>query len=1107
MPFLSVQREQDKENRKRLQRLFEYLQSRCYAGPGQINSTYSSGAVVPTERIVNDTVTNYLMDNLDAYVYPNLVYALLLQTDNENDKNLQLLRNRTWLQHRAELRDLKHSMVTLESQIAAARQTNNQSLLQGLQRAKDLSNNRLARLTTGQDGYPHLTRLLKATANADDYVPPIKSAKNQRFLEDWRASLLLHIQSMCATLDNYEIVKGTGEARSQERVNFVNSAWTDACYRQNSDEDRHGVLPDDNDSVDLDVFRGIGRLVTMEDDSATTEDALEPIRNLFMAFPDCFTYERFDLTNAGRIPRPISDPHGRKSNQLIVLKIEKPIVVQRTNAVIQPGAYRLDRTIFLTIKNGNRTVAVRSNYCETDTGKLRFAERHYANANFSGKEKVLRTYYAGTANMFFAVPRAANADEKPKSVLLGYWIGGLWKTSHLNYSTAEIRYNQNTGSLPKCQTLHGELSTNYILLDEREVDPEYGLPEHTIVTIEPNERTGKYRSDAKYAVVENGLSVEYLCAAQPGKRCPYGLPPSTAPFDKHESVGAFLFFYALVYYSKHNLSSLNLYVRVWDYEVNRWAFRVASGSIANYYNTQFGLNFVPFAKQVDEKDEPWKDRSEASAEIEKEIGWNYMRKKYANVFEQSERGELTLDALLQNYAEFCNFFTLLLAVTDKNKIVHLSKVSDLPLFQSNYYALDSGEDERTLTNGRMFRHYPHLAELEMRIVNHYLRTLKRMKTNRKKEDQWDTFNREEASYKSPTEDFDYAPSEASLQRMVAKVRPETIEKEIIEPDRLRKSYSLLDDAIDEVGANDCNPIALQEYKKAQTRVASSRSVRQSVDKGRQCSDWNGWKWSKNSCAHDSLLIAMLAPEPYNPLRDDLLTPKSSDSEAVRDVRQHMADAWAQVRKPGKSTTCWNLRSALARIDEQERSLYVGGQFVYADNVANSLFKHFVAERAVFCFEKNSQIETLVRRPFFEIFVSLEETFEEKLVEYFSKDSRGKRFVIDNSTTAFNYFWATREQSHQPFPERVIIPTVRECDLIGGKIGKSSQLTMRLNSAVLYTGNHFECVFRCNNEWYHYNDLGRGIGEQAKIKLVGSFDQMHEKHVSNAVQFYYVKEMI
>lgn len=766
--------------------LIQSLRKRCYRSNGR----QFVGA--------NDVAVRYVMDGNEQYLYPNvLLAASLFQEKNVNTDSLY--------PQRADQRDDVEQLASLSlvslgalaqiasdmrAQMDAAEARGDVNTARFIEKSILSAQNMLL---LASDRFPHLTSLLPALDSRgsqplpllpaiknDDRDEPSVAYRDVHYASVWRDNLLSQIQSMCAYMGNYEIVKGTNAARSAARRNFDSIAdWQDACHRRDqlyNSRDADEIYAQREQVVDdIDqnrhVLSGVGRLVRRKwteneargvggrrwDRSQEYEmDDADEISRLFLAFPGCFLYKRFPvdtrLRNAPLYP-------GVERNRAVFVSVDKPTLIERTNEVLPAGYYRLDRTIFLTLQDTNgRTIAVRSDYREAD-GRLRYAERHYSEPNFADPDAApARIYHAGNASLFMALQRDSDRH------LLGFWLGCMAKNANIGQPEYAIQYNSRVGKLPDCRVRCAGAAVERIVIDEVPRRMLYSrgrtLPPHRVVRLVLS--TDSRYGDAKYGEIRNGLLVDFFCAAQPGPRCPPSLPHAAADFEPVAGVGLFLFFYALVYYSKYSPASLNLYVRRWSTRDASSSQIFAESTIAHYYNKHFGLQFVP-TKSALRGGNHLHDKSQVRAQIAKEIGLDYMRQEYAETF---RRPPLPLDALLDKHPEFCHFYTLLRDAQASDGTVDLRKLTEAPLFRSDFNWPPDEREEATMaqdnpeievSHGRMFRFYPHLAELEMRVVEQFLGFVDRLEKTRQLEPE--TASRLRSRYQSTL-----VPDNDALQR-------------------------------------------------------------------------------------------------------------------------------------------------------------------------------------------------------------------------------------------------------------------------------------------------------------------------------------------------------
>lgn len=723
--------------------LLKTLQNRCYPKGG-------AGG--------NDIAVRYVMDGNDAYLYPAVLKTTSLFVEAE-DKSLGAL-------SLTALNSLSKLAAGLQDEYRAALRRND---LVGAQRIKKSIEGAQETLTKAAYHFVPFSSFVPAL---DFSSVASASALQQRgllqrdekivydeidFMGMWRDNLLVKIQKMCEDLGDFSIVKGTNDPQSSVRRDFSLAAdWGNVCYRRDAlygqmeegetattkEEERKrraylesGQVLDDIDE-NIHVLQGYGRIVYNRAPQKQREQAV--YRNLFLAYPGCFTFEYFDvelppladristaapLLNALLSGLPLYE--NRPTNETVFVILDLPTRLERTNQIFFPGIYRLDRTIFLTLKHDlNRTVAVRSDFRQHG-GELVYAEHVYFRANFDPQQQTERkrtagkTYYAGNANLFMAV----SADKRttsvrandPKRHLLGFVVCCLAKSAYVGERVEAIEYNDKVGSLKGCGIRYEKDAIDQILVQRVLRNDFFGIPEHQVVVVETKNSDTK---DIFYDEVRNGLVVDYLCAAQPGLKCPPSLGFTDAPYDPPPSPGFFLLGYALVYYAKYSPTSLTLYTRRWTYK----GVLYAEATIANYYNKSFGLQFVP---EQTKRAEFLSTTQKVKRRIGTELGLDgLLRTKTPEWFEQQR----TLAETLNEDPDMCHFFTLLADAVDDKGLVDWDRVSASPLFDSTFYTpYRTVANRKVASDGRMFRFYPSLAELEMRLVQQFLKLVARQK--------------------------------------------------------------------------------------------------------------------------------------------------------------------------------------------------------------------------------------------------------------------------------------------------------------------------------------------------------------------------------------------
>ena len=276
----------------------------------------------------------------------------------------------------------------------------------------------------------------------------------------------------------------------------------------------------------------------------------------------------------------------------------------------------------------------------------------------------------------------------------------------------------------------GENKGSEIVIEERKTDDGQVYSLARVVRTQGTQAATQEKDD-----VRDGLSVEFLCGARRGARCPPMLPAPPEERRQHHGVGFFLMSYALAYYSRYRPTSVSLYTRRWcsrpangGKKQATTSAAYADGSIVHYYQKHFGLQFVPQKTQLlDTKDAVTKA-------IVREIGLQYLQSEYPDHFSSSS---VNRDELLNEAPEFCHIYNLLAAVSKQG--ISLSTITtasgNSSMFDSNYqWSEEAAETAKAPppqnsvlveSIGFMFRHYPHLVELNMRLLEQFSALVKR----------------------------------------------------------------------------------------------------------------------------------------------------------------------------------------------------------------------------------------------------------------------------------------------------------------------------------------------------------------------------------------------
>lgn len=731
----------------------------------------------------NGTVARYAMDSAEDRLYPNVIYNALIEAADfaasplsaDDDSGTVALQDQLMRQLN------RYATAALQAQQIMLRQlyADQQSLeAQGLHAEAQAVETTLARIRLlymlQVRRFPQLALRVPVLDDAAALgLPPLMrgSAATQTYDAEpesvLRHNLLARIQSVCNEIGKFRIVKGTNDVGSRVREQFNSKQhWHHACYRldrtPSKDRDNDPELVVDELATNVDVLTGEGRFVTLDPAVYQTPlEFVELMKQLFLAFPGCFTFQRFDSSvnepfeqYVRRLPGN-SDSRAPVGDRRVFVSLPLPVLVARTNQVLPAGVYRLDRTNFLTLSSNQRTVAVRSAFRERD-GRLRFAEYVLDRPRFEASwreqhepQNVAAVHYAGNANLFVAVP-STTSGERPR--LLAFWVGLLGSSmSLLSPSTATVhnimqRSSDDSAADDVCHIrTFFDVRTKIEVSDEQapifDADGNEIVPQHNIVAVRNRfAENADNDEEAATGTISRALFTDFLCAAQPGAQSCHqsNRNAKVSPLDPRPSVAFLLLTYVLAYYSKYRPEAVFLYTRMWRPKEDRRRdpLLFASGHVAQFYNRALGLQFVPFRYIAEESATPMATAADVAAAIRREIGLDYLLQRpspYADLTcEQWLRGPsgVTWQQLREHDSDFCNLLLMLLdARAPPSDVVDLERLTQSPLLRSRYYqqylTVDMEREYRSADNrasdGMMFRFYPHIAELHERLEQEYAR--------------------------------------------------------------------------------------------------------------------------------------------------------------------------------------------------------------------------------------------------------------------------------------------------------------------------------------------------------------------------------------------------
>lgn len=446
----------------------------------------------------------------------------------------------------------------------------------------------------------------------------------------------------------------------------------------------HGADPEyvdirDSDVIDdaednISVFRGVGRFVYANqkaDDNRRANDDL--CTQLFLAHPGCFTVRNFySLDTVKRIVNALITVviDGKEEKRKpIVVEIAQRKFIQRFNLFLLPGYYVLGRTNFLTLKDGTRTVAVRSGQCGAD-GRFIFADYYFTKPtvlSVESRASACRYEPAGTTDIFFAM----HGDE-----LAGFLVCGLTRFAHM-FDRHPVRIFKTTGGQAVAVNGpgHYEVCEGTAIVDGQDV-----------CTVDLVDTAAPDTQD----LYRNGVAIEFLGGAAPkGQRS--------------RSTSALLLIYGLVYYHIHKPASVSIYARRWDEDGHEYVM----AHVAQFYHNAVDAQLVTPGS-------PTVTRQQQYLAALAETGLMRFWQKYANGLTQCQ-----LKYTAEEWRILCegsdvpsrHFYSLMKASADERGLVDIAKMFALSLVTASPYVYkdptenNNDDDDKTHSHGLMFAEY------------------------------------------------------------------------------------------------------------------------------------------------------------------------------------------------------------------------------------------------------------------------------------------------------------------------------------------------------------------------------------------------------------------
>lgn len=561
---------------------------------------------------------------------------------------------------------------------------------------------------------------------------PLNYASEVRMQKDLKERIGVHTH----LLGNYKIYDG---CQAKWRQDISKEDWERVCYQRDlffgSNDQTYQefeVVLDDLDE-NVDVFRGQGRCVY---DLPGNEVYAETLTHLFMAFPNCFTWTYFSKEERARqtFQATFYDVRAQMMRPYFIVTLTEPLHVRRLNLIYRPGLYRLERTIFLTLKHSHvRTQAICSAYCHEngtpvywDTVYKQPVWAHLA-AN-AREDQISKEQPAGTARMYLA----AKIDANDEPELLGFWVGSYSCRAYMfTINNIYVDCNQHLNQVEGARVARTVGARYRLRFDENvslpnidgTVTSAYLEPVCNDATIDDKHRACIFDADD----VHSGVTVEYLCAAS----------PKNLTRDSPRAVAFYLFMYAIVDMYFTNIKSLTLWARRWasrttfcaktkgNLRAGQMDHHYTSASVAHFYNKQFGMELLPH-QFIGPGAWPLDSRDRVQSSLLVATGLMYIWQRWSTLLQVCHL-KYRPDEMVMILPELHNFYNAMMDARNRSGYVDFDALFNLPLYvdSNNFCWKHDDVDEQSedcswrenhiVGNGYMFRYYPTLEEMGERI--------------------------------------------------------------------------------------------------------------------------------------------------------------------------------------------------------------------------------------------------------------------------------------------------------------------------------------------------------------------------------------------------------
>lgn len=560
---------------------------------------------------------------------------------------------------------------------------------------------------------------------------PLNFSSEPQVQKDLKNRIQIHAH----LLGDYKIYDGFEAAWRQ---NVAKEDWERVCYQRDplfgskdeTYEEFEMVLDDFDENVD--VFRGIGRCVY---DLPGNQVYAETLTSLFMAFPNCFTWTYFSKEERAGQAFQVTfyDVNAKVMRPYFFVALTEPLHVQRLNLIYRPGLYRLERTIFLTLKHSHvRTQAICSPFCHENGTPVYwdtiYKEPVWAHLAANAREdQICKEHPAGTARMYLA----AKIDSENVPHLLGFWVGSYSCRAYMfTINNIYVDCNQYLNQVANAHVARTSGARYYLRRDENVTLPNIVGPV-TSVCLEPVCNDAVAFDDKRRIFdadeVHSGVTVEYLCAAS----------PKNLSRDSPRAVAFYLFMYAIVDMYYTNIKSLTLWARRWasrttycskakdNLRAGQMDHHYTSASVAHFYNKQFGLELLPH-QFIGRDAWPLDSRDRVQSSLLVATGLMYIWQRWSTLL-QVCHAKYRPDEMVMILPELHNFYNAMMDARNRSGYVDFDALFNSPLYvDSNNFCWkhddvdDQSEDcswreNHIVGNGYMFRYYPTLEEMGERI--------------------------------------------------------------------------------------------------------------------------------------------------------------------------------------------------------------------------------------------------------------------------------------------------------------------------------------------------------------------------------------------------------